>query len=161
MKGTGEKGRITKEDVKGHLTRSAAPAAGGGAVMASGGMGIPEIPAVDFSKFGPIETRALPRIKKISGPHLHRAWLNVPLVTHTDESDITDTDAYRKELDNAAKEKGYRVTLLAFLIKAAVSALRAHPEFNASLSPDKESLILKKFYNIGWPSTRRTGSSCR
>jgi len=150
VKGTGEKGRITKEDVKGHLTRSAAPASGGGAaVMASGGMGIPEIPAVDFSRFGPIETKALPRIKKISGPHLHRAWLNVPLVTHTDESDITETDAYRKELDAAAKEKGYRVTLLAFLIKAAVSALRAHPEFNASLSPDKESLILKKFYNIG------------
>ncbi len=149
VKGTGEKGRITKEDVKGHLTRQAAPAASGGAVMASGGMGIPEIPAVDFSKFGPVETRALPRIKKISGPHLHRAWLNVPLVTHTDESDITETDAYRKELDTAAKEKGYRVTLLAFLIKAAVSALRAHPEFNASLSPDKEALILKKFYNIG------------
>lgn len=147
--GTGEKGRITKEDVKGHLARMAAPAPGGGAVTASGGMGIPEIPAVDFSKFGSVETRALPRIKKISGPHLHRAWLNVPLVTHTDESDITETDAYRKELDTAAKEKGYRVTLLAFLIKAAVSALRAHPELNASLSPDKESLILKKFYNIG------------
>lgn len=150
VKGTGEKGRITKDDVKGHLTRSAAPAAaGGGAVMASGGMGIPEIPAVDFSKFGPIETKPLVRIKKISGPHLHRAWLNVPLVTHTDESDITDTDKYRKELDAAGKEKGYRVTLLAFLIKAAVSALRQYPEFNSSLSPDKESLIIKKYFNIG------------
>ena len=150
VKGTGDKGRITKEDVRGHLTRSAAPApASGGAVMASGGMGIPEIPAVDFSKFGPIETKPLARIKKISGPHLHRSWLNVPLVTHTDESDITDTDAYRKELDTAGKEKGYRVTLLAFLIKAAVSALRAHPEFNSSLSPEKDALILKKYYNIG------------
>ncbi|GLS45776.1 acetyltransferase component of pyruvate dehydrogenase complex [Methylobacterium brachythecii] len=149
VKGTGEKGRITKDDVKGQLTRSAGPAAGGGAVMASGGMGIPEIPAVDFSKFGPIETKPLVRIKKISGPHLHRAWLNVPLVTHTDESDITDTDKYRKELDTAGKEKGYRVTLLAFLIKAAVSALRQYPEFNSSLSPDKESLILKKYFNIG------------
>lgn len=150
VKGTGDKGRITKEDVKGHLTRSAAPAAGaGGAVMASGGMGIPEIPAVDFSKFGPIETKPLARIKKISGPHLHRSWLNVPLVTHTDESDITETDKYRKELDTAGKDKGYRVTLLAFLIKAAVSSLRAHPEFNASLSPEKDALILKKYYNIG------------
>ncbi|WP_298964826.1 dihydrolipoyllysine-residue acetyltransferase [uncultured Methylobacterium sp.] len=150
VKGTGEKGRITKEDVKGHLTRSAAPApAAGTAVMASGGMGIPEIPAVDFSKFGPVETRPLARIKKISGPHLHRSWLNVPLVTHTDESDITDTDAYRKELDTAGKDKGYRVTLLAFLIKASVSALRQHPEFNSSLSPEKDALILKKFYNIG------------
>ncbi len=85
-------------------------------------MGIPEIPAVDFSKFGPTEVKPLPRIKKISGPHLHRAWLNVPLVTHSDESDITETDAYRKELDTAGKDKGYRVTLLSFLIKAAVSA---------------------------------------
>ena len=150
VKGTGEKGRITKEDVKGHLTRAAAPApAPGGAVMTSGGMGIPEIPAVDFSKFGPIETKPLARIKKISGPHLHRSWLNVPLVTHTDESDITETDKYRKELDTAGKDKGYRVTLLAFLIKAAVSSLRAHPEFNASLSPEKDALILKKYYNIG------------
>jgi len=148
VKGTGDKGRITKEDVKGHLTRAAAPAAGG-AVMVSGGMGIPEIPAVDFSKFGPVETRPLARIKKISGPHLHRSWLNVPLVTHTDESDITETEKYRKELDTAGKEKGYRVTLLAFLIKASISALRAHPEFNASLSPEKDALILKRYYNIG------------
>ncbi|KQP77560.1 branched-chain alpha-keto acid dehydrogenase subunit E2 [Methylobacterium sp. Leaf113] len=154
VKGTGEKGRITKEDVKGHLTRSAAPAAGasGTAAFAGGGMGIPEIPAVDFSKFGPIETQPLSRIKKISGAHLHRSWLNVPLVTHQDESDITETDAYRKELDNAGKalkDNGYRVTLLAFLIKAAVSALRKHPEFNASLSPEKDALILKRYYNIG------------
>jgi pyruvate dehydrogenase E2 component (dihydrolipoamide acetyltransferase) len=112
-------------------------------------MGIPEIPAVDFSKFGPTEVKPLARIKKISGPHLHRAWLNVPLVTHSDESDITDTDAYRKELDTAGKDKGYRVTLLSFLIKAAVSALRQHPEFNSSLNPEKDALILKKYYNIG------------
>jgi pyruvate dehydrogenase E2 component (dihydrolipoamide acetyltransferase) len=152
VKGTGEKGRITKEDVKGYLTRSAAPAAAGTAAFQGGGMGIPEIPAVDFAKFGPIETQPLSRIKKISGAHLHRSWLNVPLVTHQDESDITETDAYRKELDNAGKElkdKGYRVTLLAFLIKAAVSALRKHPEFNASLSPEKDALILKRYYNIG------------
>ena len=112
-------------------------------------MGIPEVPAVDFSKFGPIETRPLPRIKKISGPHLHRAWLNVPLVTHQDEADITETDVYRKELDAAAKDKGYRVTLLAFLMKASVSALKQFPEFNASLSPEKDSLILKRYYHIG------------
>jgi pyruvate dehydrogenase E2 component (dihydrolipoamide acetyltransferase) len=112
-------------------------------------MGIPEIPAVDFSKFGPTETRPLPRIKKISGPHLHRAWLNVPLVTHQDEADITETEVYRKELDAASKDKGYRVTLLAFLMKASVSALKQFPEFNASLSPEKDSLILKQYYHIG------------
>jgi pyruvate dehydrogenase E2 component (dihydrolipoamide acetyltransferase) len=112
-------------------------------------MGIPEIPAQDFSKFGDVETKPLARIKRLSGPHLHRSWLNVPHVTHGDEADITEIDAYRKELDTAAKEKGYRVTLLAFLMKASVSALKAFPEFNSSLSPEKDSLILKKYYNIG------------
>lgn len=146
MRGTGEKGRITKDDVKAALRGPTAPIS---AAAPAGGMGIPEIPAVDFSKFGPTETRPLPRIKKISGPHLHRAWLNVPLVTHQDEADITETDVYRKELDAAAKDKGYRVTLLAFLMKASVSALKQFPEFNASLSPEKDSLILKQYYHIG------------
>jgi pyruvate dehydrogenase E2 component (dihydrolipoamide acetyltransferase) len=146
MRGTGEKGRITKDDVKAALRGPAAPISAPGPVS---GMGIPEIPAVDFSKFGPTETRPLPRIKKISGPHLHRAWLNVPLVTHQDEADITETDVYRKELDAAAKDKGYRVTLLAFLMKASVSALKEFPEFNASLSPEKDALILKQYYHIG------------
>ena len=113
------------------------------------GTGIPEIPAQDFSKFGPVETKPLPRIKRISGPFLHRSWLNVPHVTHNDEADITELDAYRKELDTAAKDDGYRVTLLAFLVKACVSALKQFPEFNSSLSPEKDSLILKKYYNIG------------
>jgi pyruvate dehydrogenase E2 component (dihydrolipoamide acetyltransferase) len=112
-------------------------------------MGIPEIPAQDFSKFGQIEVKPLPRIKRLSGPHLHRSWLNVPHVTHGDEADITEAEAYRKELDAAAKEKGYRVTLLAFLMKASVSALRAFPEFNSSLSPEKDSLIVKRYYNLG------------
>ena len=146
VKGTGEKGRVTRDDVRNHLK---GPAAAPSAAAPAGGMGIPEIPAVDFSKFGPIETKPLARIKRLSGPHLHRAWLNVPHVTHNDEADITDIEAYRKELDNAAKEKGFRVTLLAFLIKASVSALRAFPEFNASLSPEKDALILKKYFNIG------------
>lgn len=148
IKGTGEKGRITQGDVRAFLTGPAAAGAPAAAAP-SGGMGIPDIPAVDFSKFGPIETKPLSRIKRLSGPHLHRSWLNVPHVTHNDEADITDIEAYRKELDNAAKEKGFRVTLLAFLIKASVSALRAFPEFNASLAPEKDALILKKFYNVG------------
>ncbi|MGD9510249.1 MAG: dihydrolipoyllysine-residue acetyltransferase [Geminicoccaceae bacterium] len=147
IKGTGEKGRITKDDVKGFLRGPAAPAAA--AAAPSGGMGIPEIPPQDFAKFGPIETRPLARIKRLSGPHLHRSWLNVPHVTHGDEADITEIEAYRKELDTAAKEKGYRVTLLAFLMKASVSALKAFPEFNSSLSPEKDALIYKRFYNIG------------
>jgi pyruvate dehydrogenase E2 component (dihydrolipoamide acetyltransferase) len=146
VKGSGEKGRITPADVKAFLRGpgpSPAPA------QAPGGMGIPEIPAVDFAKFGPIETKPLARIKKLSGPHLHRAWLNIPHVTHQDEADITALEDYRKELDTAAKDKGFRVTLLAFLIKAAVAALKQFPEFNSSLSPEKDSLILKRYYHIG------------
>ena len=141
--GTGEKGRISKDDIMAFLRGSA------GAPAAAAGAGIPEIPAQDFSKFGPIETKPLSRIKRLSGPFLHRSWLNVPHVTQNDEADITETDAYRKELDTAGKEKGYRVTLLAFLIKVSVSALKLHPEFNASLSPEKDALIYKRYYNIG------------
>jgi pyruvate dehydrogenase E2 component (dihydrolipoamide acetyltransferase) len=119
------------------------------APSAAAGAGIPEIPAQDFSKFGPVETVPLPRIKKLSGPFLHRSWLNVPHVTHNDEADITELDGYRRELDAAAKAEGYRVTLLAFLMKAAVSALRQFPEVNSSLSPEKDSLILKRYHHIG------------
>lgn len=147
LSGSGEKGRITAEDVKASLRGpAAAPAAA--ATPATGG-GIPEIPAVDFAKFGVVEIKPLARIKRLSGPHLHRSWLNVPHVTHGDEADITDLEAYRRELDAAGKEQGYRVTLLAFLMKASVSALRAFPEFNSSLNPAKDALIVKHYYNIG------------
>ncbi|MCB1833912.1 MAG: dihydrolipoyllysine-residue acetyltransferase [Geminicoccaceae bacterium] len=146
VSGTGEKGRITRDDVKAFLG-GGAPS--GAAAAPAAGAGIPEVPLPDFSKFGPIEEKPLGRIKKISGPHLHRAWLNVPAVTHCDEADITETDKFRKELDTVAKDKGYRVTLLAFLIKASVSALRKFPEFNSSLDPAKSTLIYKHYYNVG------------
>lgn len=152
VKGSGEKGRIVAADVKGFIAGSGAPAAAPAAAPAQGGAGIPEIPAVDFSKFGPIETKPLGRIKKISGPYLHRAWLNIPHVTHTDEADITEIDAYRKELDDAAKtdkKSPYRVSLLPFLMKAAVKTLKEFPDFNASLAPTKDALILKRYYHIG------------
>ena len=145
VKGSGEKGRIVKDDLLAAVRGPAAPAA----PAAAAGAGIPEIPAQDFSKFGPVETVPLPRIKKLSGPFLHRSWLNVPHVTHNDEADITELDGYRRELDTAAKAEGYRVTLLAFLMKAAVSALRQFPEVNSSLSPEKDSLILKRYHHIG------------
>jgi pyruvate dehydrogenase E2 component (dihydrolipoamide acetyltransferase) len=147
---TGPKGRITKDDLLGFLKGPAQPAAAPAAAAATGA-GIPEIPAQDFSTFGPIDTAPLPRIKALSGPFLHRSWLNVPHVTHNDEADITDLDRYRKELDIAAKNDRdpYRVTLLAFLVKACVAALKKFPEFNSSLSPEKDALILKHYYNIG------------
>jgi pyruvate dehydrogenase E2 component (dihydrolipoamide acetyltransferase) len=143
--GTGPKGRITQDDLLAYL-RGSLPAA---AAPAAAGTGIPEIPAQDFSQFGPVRTEPLSRIRKLSGPHLHRSWLNIPHVTHHDEADITTLDAYRKELDAAARAEGYRVTLLAFLLKASVSCLRQFPEFNSSLSPEKDSLIYKSYYHIG------------
>ncbi|HWJ08796.1 MAG TPA: 2-oxo acid dehydrogenase subunit E2 [Nocardioides sp.] len=142
VSGSGPKGRITKQDLLGHYERSLAPTGG-----ATGGAGIPPVPEVDFSKFGPVRTVPLSRIKKLSGPHLHRSWLNVPHVTHADEADITDLDAYRRELDTAAKAEGYRVTLLSFLLKASAAALRKFPEVNSSLAG--ESLVLKDYVNIG------------
>ncbi len=144
IKGSGEKGRITREDVKAALAGS-----GGGA---GGGAALPAIPAVDFAKFGPIETVPLSRIKRISGPRLHASWVNVPHVTHTDEADITDLDAFRKTLDEDAKKdksKPYRVSLLPLLLRAAVASLKAFPTFNAALNPAGDSLILRRYWHIG------------
>ena len=155
VNGTGRKGRILREDVEKAL-KAAVPAAAPGAA-AQGGMGIPPIPAVDFSKFGPVEDVEMPRIKKISGPALHRSWLNIPHVTHNDEADITELDAYRKEMDTAAKAEGYRVTLLSFVIKASVSALKTHWEFNSSIHPDGDKLIKKDYYNIGFAADTPNG----
>ncbi len=143
LAGTGPKGRITKEDLIASVRGPAAPAA------AAQGSGIPEIPAQDFARFGPVEVAPLSRIQRLSGPHLHRSWLNIPHVTHNDEADITDLDRYRTELDTAARAEGYRVTLLAFLMKAAVSALKEFPRFNSSLTPERDALVYKGYYHLG------------
>jgi pyruvate dehydrogenase E2 component (dihydrolipoamide acetyltransferase) len=146
VKGTGEKGRITREDVKAALSRGAA------AVAPAGGGALPAIPAVDFAKFGPVETVPLSRIKRISGPRLHASWVNVPHVTHTDEADITELDAFRKALDEDAKKdksKPYRVSLLPLLMKAVVSALKAFPTFNSALTPAGDALVMRKYWHIG------------
>ena len=146
VKGTGEKGRITREDVKAALSR------GGAAVAASGGGALPSIPSVDFAKFGPVETVPLSRIKRISGPRLHASWVNVPHVTHCDDADITDLDAFRKSLDEDAKKdkaKPYRVSLLPLLMRATVATLKAFPNFNAALSPAGDALILRRYWHIG------------
>ncbi|HEV8625211.1 MAG TPA: dihydrolipoyllysine-residue acetyltransferase [Acidimicrobiia bacterium] len=147
--GTGPKGRITKEDLLAFVRGPAGAPAPAPAAGIAAGAGIPPIPAVDFAKFGPVETQPLSRIARISGPRLHASWLNVPHVTHADEADITELDAFRRELDAAAKADGYRVTLLSFLLKASVSALQQFPTFNSSLSPDGESLVLKRYYHLG------------
>ena len=156
LAGTGRKGRILRDDVT-KAFRGQSQGSAASAPAAAGSMGVPPIPVVDFSKFGEIDDVEMPRIKKISGPALHRSWLNVPHVTHNEEADITEIDKYRKELDTAAKEEGYRVTLLSFLIKASVSALRTHWEVNSSIHPDGDKLIRKHFYHIGFAADTPNG----
>jgi len=150
IRGSGAKGRILKEDVQQFV--KAALSSGTGATAApakAGSIGIPPIPEIDFSRFGEIETVALGRIKRISGPHLHRAWLNVPHVTHHDEADITELEAFRKAIKTESEKQGARVTVLAFILKALAATLREFPNFNASLAPDGQSLILKKYCHLG------------
>jgi pyruvate dehydrogenase E2 component (dihydrolipoamide acetyltransferase) len=144
--GTGPKGRITKEDVQGFVKQVMA---GEAAAPAAAGAGIPPIPEVDFSKFGEIETEPLSKIKRLSGSNLHRNWLNVPHVTHNDEADITETEAFRKSLAEEAKKRDIRITMLGFLLKASAATLREFPMFNSSLAASGDSLIMKKYVHIG------------
>ncbi len=154
VKGTGNKGRILKEDVQSYVKYELSrPKANAGSSIAhgEGGLQVVSAKAVDFAKFGEIETKALSRIQKISGPFLHRNWVTIPHVTQFDEADITNVEAFRKE-QNVVCEKqklGFKITPLVFILKAAADALRAFPTFNSSLSEDGESLILKKYVHIG------------
>ncbi len=145
--GSGPKGRILREDVqayvKGELARPRG--AGGGGL----GFNLLPMPQVDFAKFGPVQMQALSRIKKLSGANLHRNWVAIPHVTQQDEADITELEEFRKSQAEAAKKEGIRFTLLAFLIKAVVVSLKQYPNFNSSLSPDGENLVLKQYFNIG------------
>lgn len=144
VEGSGRKGRILREDVKAYVKQAMEGGAGAGA-----GRGIEPIPAVDFEKFGPVERRPLSRIRKLSGPHLHRSWLNVPHVTQFDEADVTELEAFRGAEKAAAEAEGVKLTPLAFLVKASAAALRAFPEFNSSLAPEGDALIIKDYVNIG------------
>ncbi len=146
--GTGPKGRITKDDLLAAVQGST-PAAAPAAASAPTGAGIPPVPTVDFARYGPVDTQPLSRIQRLSGPRLHASWLNIPHVTHADEADITDLDAFRRELDTQAKAEGYRVTLLSFLLKASAAALREFPTFNSSVSSAGDSLVLKRYWHIG------------
>jgi len=145
--GSGPKNRILREDVQAFVKTELARArstAGGGL-----GFNLPPVPQVDFAKFGSVRMQPLSRIKKLSGANLHRNWLSIPHVTQHDEADITELEAFRKSQADEAKKEGIRFTLLAFLIKAVVVALKQYPNFNASLSADGENLILKQYFHIG------------
>ncbi len=144
--GTGRKGRLLKEDVKSFVKQ----ALSGGAVSGmQGGKGIPPIPVTDFSKFGDIEEKPLNKIKQLTGQFLSRNWLNLPMVTHHDEADVTEMEDFRKSLKKEAEQKGLKITGLLFIMKALVAALKQFPQFNASLSPDGKTLIYKKYFHIG------------
>ncbi|WP_191578123.1 dihydrolipoyllysine-residue acetyltransferase [Achromobacter insolitus] len=158
VKGTGPKERITADDVRGFVKQalSAAPAAAAAGGSADGAaLGLLPWPKVDFTKFGPIEAKPLSRIKKISGANLHRNWVMIPHVTNNDEADITDLEALRVTLNKENEKAGIKVTMLAFLIKAVVAALKKFPEFNASL--DGDNLVLKQYYHIGFAADTPNG----
>ena len=150
VKGSGPKERILKDDIAGYVkTALAQPAGGGGGGGAGLSLGLPAWPQVDFAKFGPVETLTLSRIKKISGPALHRNWVSIPHITQNDEADITELEAFRKSMADEAQKQGIKLTPLAFIMKAVVAALKNHPEFNSSLAPAGDALILKRYYHIG------------
>ncbi len=150
VKGSAAKNRILQADiqayVKGELAKPRTENMGAGL----GSLATLAMPVIDFSKFGEIETKPLSRIKKLSGANLHRNWVTAPHVTQFDEADITDLEDFRKSMQADAEKRGVKLTMLAFLIKASVNALKAYPNFNASLSPDGDSLILKNYFNIGF-----------
>jgi pyruvate dehydrogenase E2 component (dihydrolipoamide acetyltransferase) len=155
VRGTGAKQRILEEDVrnyvKGVIATAAKPAqAGDGAAL-----GLIPWPKVDFAKFGPIEAKPLSRIKKLSGANLHRNWVMIPHVTNNEEADITDLEAFRVSLNKESDQTGVKYTMLGFLIKAVVAALKKHPEFNASL--DGDQLIYKQYYHIGFAADTPNG----
>jgi pyruvate dehydrogenase E2 component (dihydrolipoamide acetyltransferase) len=159
VQGSGPKGRVVLEDVQGFVKGvmrsgvSASPVTSG----VSGGMSLLPWPSLDFSKFGSTELQPLSRIKKISGPNLHRNWVMIPHVTQFEEADVTDLEEFRKQSNDALAKSGVKLTMLAFVIKASVAALKKFPAFNASLDAAGENLILKHYYHIGFAADTPNG----
>ena len=154
VKGSGPNARITREDVQRYVKtalQGGAPAGG----TSGAGLGLAAWPKIDFAAQGPIELQPLSRIQKLSGPNLHRNWVMIPHVTNNDDADVTELEEFRKELNAENAKSGIKVTMLAFLIKAVVAALKAFPQFNASL--DGDNLVLKKYYNIGFAADTPNG----
>jgi len=161
VKGTGPKSRITQEDVQAFTKAVMSGAASTKAASAKGGVGGGEAlgllpwPKVDFAKFGPVERKDLGRIKKISGANLHRNWVMIPHVTNHDDADITELEAFRVQMNKENEKSGIKITMLAFLIKACVAALKKFPEFNSSL--DGEQLVFKQYFHIGFAADTPNG----
>ncbi len=155
--GSGPKGRILQEDVQNFIKQvmGGAASAGAGAITGGGALNLLPWPQVDFVKFGAVESRPLSRIKKISGANLARNWVMIPHVTQFDEADVTDLEAFRVALNKENEKAGIKVTMLAFLIKASVAALKKFPDFNASI--DADNLVLKQYFNIGFAADTPNG----
>ena len=148
--GSGNKDRILREDVSGFVKTVMSEGASAGATGSRGlGFDFPVLPEVDYSRYGEVEKKPLSRIKKLAAGHLHRNWVSIPHVTQHDDADITDMEDFRKANVQEALDQGFKLTPLVFLIKASVAALKKFPQFNASLDSDGESLILKKYFNVG------------
>jgi pyruvate dehydrogenase E2 component (dihydrolipoamide acetyltransferase) len=152
--GTGRKGRITKDDVKNHVKTAMQT---GGQTVVTAGFDVPPFPAVDFTEFGEVSIEPLSRIQKISGKYLHRNWVRIPHVTQYDEADITELEEFRNANKAEAKEQGFNLTPLAFMVKAMAKALKKFPKFNTSLDVDGENLIYKKYIHVGIAVDTPTG----
>jgi pyruvate dehydrogenase E2 component (dihydrolipoamide acetyltransferase) len=148
VKGSGPKGRVLKEDVQGFVKRALAEG-GAAPAAAAGPLQLPGAPEVDWTRYGQVSEQPVPRIKKLSGAHLHRCWLTVPHVTQFDEADVTELEAFRKAQKGEAEGGGARLTLMPFLMKAVVAALQAMPQFNSALSADGERLVRRHYFNVG------------
>ncbi len=147
VKGSGIKGRVTKNDVQNFVKAALSQPQGAGGMPS--GMPVLAMPVINFAKFGEIETKPLSRIKKISGANLHRNWVTIPHITQHDEADITEMEIFRKKLNEEYAAQGIKITPLAFILKAVVTTMQQFPDFNASLDVSGENLILKKYFHIG------------
>jgi pyruvate dehydrogenase E2 component (dihydrolipoamide acetyltransferase) len=157
VQGSGQKGRITEEDVKGYVKSALAGSAGGGAAGGTTERAWPSVAAPDFAQFGAIEVKPLSRVQRISGTRLHASWVNLPHVTQFDEADITELEEVRKGLKASADSAGVKLTALAFIVRACVKALQQFPLFNSSLDARGENLIYKKYFHIGFAADTPQG----
>ncbi len=158
VKGSGPKGRVLQDDVRNFVKAALAPGARPAAAPAVGsGLAVLPWPQVDFAKFGPIERVAMSRIRKLAGPNLHRNWVTIPHVTNHEDADVTELEAFRLQLNKENERSGVKLTMLAFLIKACVSALKKFPDFNSSIDPGGEAVILKRYFHIGFAADTPNG----
>jgi pyruvate dehydrogenase E2 component (dihydrolipoamide acetyltransferase) len=158
VKGSGPKGRVLPDDVRAFV-KSALASGGKPAAAPAAGIGLSLLPwpQVDFAKFGPIERVALSRIRKLAGPNLHRNWVSIPHVTNHEDADVTDLEAFRVQLNKENERSGVKLTMLAFLVKACVATLKKFPEFNSSIDPSGEAMILKRYFHIGFAADTPNG----